>query len=166
MDKYYYLASQLPFLRFADRTHLDSKSFLKEAEKWLCVGDFSILSGVNLNDFSLKPQDPTVLKAYKEFELGLRESFSLWRKSRKEGSEERVSAFPLSLVKEGTPLEAETRLLHWRWKFIEEKEEGHYFDLTFLIIYLLKLQILERLFTFDKEKGRKKFEELCKVSYA
>jgi hypothetical protein len=33
-------------------------------------------------------------------------------------------------------------------------EVGHYFDLALLIIYALKLQLLERIHKFDEEKGK------------
>ena len=56
------------------------------------------------------------------------------------------------------PLEIERRLLHLRWNFLEEQEIGHFFDLHFLIIYYLKLQLLQRLFSFDKQKGKVRFE--------
>ena len=50
-----------------------------------------------------------------------------------------------------------------RWEFIEQEEAGHYFDLDFLILYFLKLQILERLVSFDKKKGQDRFESLTKI---
>ena len=64
----------------------------------------------------------------------------------------------MALLKEGNPLEIEKKLLLHRWELIEEKEKTHYFDLGFLILYYIKLQILRRLSLFDKEEGRQVFE--------
>ncbi|MBU2250847.1 MAG: DUF2764 domain-containing protein, partial [Candidatus Omnitrophica bacterium] len=64
------------------------------------------------------------------------------------------------VVDNSSPLEAERKLLLLRWNFIQEQESGHHFDLTWLILYFLKLQILERLFSFDKDKGLVLFDQL------
>ena len=61
------------------------------------------------------------------------------------------------------PLEIEKEILLLRWNFLEDQEMGHFFDLSFLIIYYLKLQILERLFSFDKERGKERFENYSLV---
>lgn len=163
MDRYYYLASQLPFLVFGLRPSLKREVFLEEVKKWVRGKEFSILSCLDLNDFRVKEEDPPILKEYKKFELGLRKDVSLWRKVKKEGGEFNPEVIPKDILKDADPLEAEKRLLRLRWEFIEERQLGHYSDLEFLILYFLKFQILERLFTFDKEKGKEKFKEICEV---
>jgi len=66
---------------------------------------------------------------------------------------------PIQIIQEGkNPLEIEKRLMRAQWDFLEEQEIGHFFDLDFLIIYYLKLQILERMFSFNKEKGQQNLE--------
>ncbi|OQX85433.1 MAG: hypothetical protein B6D55_07450 [Candidatus Omnitrophica bacterium 4484_70.2] len=94
----------------------------------------------------------------------LRQKLASLRKALKKGQDYSLPEILKSLGKEDTPLEIEKYLLQLRWRFIEEKEVGHYFDLSFLILYFLKIQILERLFTFNKEKGKVKFNLLCKVN--
>jgi len=131
----------------------------------LAPSDYSILSGISLDDFSPTAEDAPILKEYKLFESKLRHELAFWRKSRQEKSDFKPETFPISIVREANPLEAEKKLLLLRWDFIEDNEEGHYFDLTFLIVYLLKIKILEKLSTFNKEKGAKKFQEVCKVNY-
>ena len=59
--------------------------------------------------------------------------------------------------------EVEKKLLEWRWNFIEELSTYHYFDLEFLVLYLLKLQILEKLSLFDKERGLEKFKKTISI---
>jgi len=51
--------------------------------------------------------------------------------------------------------EAEKSLDEARWKFLDELSFGHYFDLDILIVYVLKLLLLERwgkINTADKTK--------------
>jgi len=158
MDKYYYFVSQLPFLTFGQESYVDRESFLEQARKWLSAKDFSSVSSVNLDDFYSQAGDNEILVNYKNFEKALREEIAFFRKSE---SYVRTS-FNLNL-NEGTPLEIERSLLRLRWKFIESLEEGHFFDLEILILHFLKIQVLERLFTFDKKKGAVIFDKLCEV---
>jgi len=60
------------------------------------------------------------------------------------------------------PLLMEKKFEEKKWILLEEREYGHHFDLEVLIIYLLKLQILERLATFDDKKGEATFEKLVR----
>jgi len=160
MDKYYYFVSQLPFLTFGEESYIDRKRFLDEAGKWLSDKDFSMISGVSLNNFYPEDGDNEVLAKYKNFEMALREEIASFRKN-----ESRARATSLNLnLNEGTPLEIERALLHLRWEFIESLEEGHFFDLEILILHFLKIQVLERLLTFDREKGIAVFDKLCEVA--
>jgi hypothetical protein len=165
MDKYYYLVSQLPSLFFDRPASIRLADFLQEAEKWLSRRARSILSRVDFNDTALDGKVPQVLRDYKAFETDLRMDLAGWRKSQQDGGEYRPEHFPLSVVTEGTPLDVEKRLLRLRWDFIESLEGEHHFDLGFLVLYCLKLQILRRLSTFNREKGVEVFQEICKVAY-
>jgi len=159
MDKCYYFVSQLPFLIFGQESYIDRERFLDEAKKWLSGKDFSTISGVSLNDFYPRDGDNEVLAKYKNFERTLREGIASFRKNESRTG----TSFNLNL-NEGTPLEIERTLLHLRWEFIESLEEGHFFDLEILILHFLKTQVLERLLTFDREKGTAVFDKLCEVA--
>ena len=59
-----------------------------------------------------------------------------------------------------SPLAAED-ILNWeRWSYLEELELGHYFDTDKVLIYYLKLQLLTRIKSFNKEKGTEKFNNI------
>lgn len=159
MDKYYYFVSQLPLLIFGEKAYVGSENFLVEAQKWLSDKDLSAVLKVSINDFYTKGDDNKTLKKYKDFERSLREEIASFRSK---GNQE--IGFSNLNLREGTPLETEQRLLLLRWKFIEGLEEGHFFDLDILILYFLKLQVLERLLSFNKEKGIVRFDKLCEVA--
>lgn len=163
MDKHYYLISQLPTLYFDRETYLTVDLFLQEAAKWLAPAEYAMLAAVDINDVTIPRHCPAVLARYKEFERRVREDIASWRQAQRSGQDYKPSSFPASLLREGTPLEVEKRLLRLRWDFIEQQESEHHFDTDFLILYMLKLQILRRLFTFDKEKGMELFMRLCEV---
>jgi hypothetical protein len=163
MDKYYYLAAQLPFLEFDKKTTLGREDFLAQSRKWLTNSDYELLSRVDLDDFYSKPGDLGLLREYKDFERVLREEIASTREASSESGAKSKEVLKAQLL-EGSPLDVEKKLLRFRWEFIEEKGLDHYFNLQFLIFYCLKLQILERLFTFDKDKGTAVFDKLSEVN--
>jgi hypothetical protein len=163
MDKYYYFVSELPYLRFDTKPLIDREYFLEEAKKWLSQKDFATVSQVDINNFCYEKKDSPVVNKYKSFERNLRERLALIRKSLDKAKETKISEI-LGIDFNGSPLEIETQLLFLRWQFISEQEKDHYFDLDTLIFYFLKLQILKRLFIFDKDKGTAAFDELCGVN--
>lgn len=163
MDKHYYFVSQLPTLFFDGEAGIALEAFQAEGEKWLSDREQNILSRVSIEDADAAEGDPGALLDYKEFEFALRTELALWRKTRGTDQEYRPSRFPVSIVRDSTPLEAERELLKLRWNYIENEAPAHHYDLEFLIFYCLKLQILRRLFTFNKEEGLKTFQNLCEV---
>lgn len=65
---------------------------------------------------------------------------------------------------DNSPLAGEDTLNRARWSFLDDLETGHHFDMEKLVVYFLKLQLLERKASFDKEKGAEKFEEIIRMS--
>jgi len=163
MDKYYYFVAQLPLLFFDKESLLKMEDFLEEGEKWLSQRDFAILKKVNINDTTICSDDPIVLKNYKKFEKLFRTDIMEWRKAKKINQEYKTITFPVSIIKDGNPLQIEKNLILLRWNFIEEKESDHHFDLDYIILYYLKLQLLRRLKSFDKEKGLEKFKQFTEI---
>ena len=164
MDKYYYLTASLPLLKFTEAPLITREDFTAEAEKWLSGEDFFILSKVDINNFFQDYKDRPLLKQYKEFEYSTRDELALFRTARRQNIEYKMRKDLSGIIQEDiNPLEIERKLLLLRWNFLEEQEIGHCFDLDFLIIYYLKLQRLERLASFNKEKGKEIFENFSKV---
>lgn len=163
MDKYYYFVAQLPTLFFDREPLITIEDFLAEGEKWMGSRDYALLSRVEMSRTVPDGGDPEALQRYKAFEFGLRHELALWRRTRGTDQEYRPLGFSLSALREGTPLDGERRLLRWRWDYLDEEERRHHFDLERLILYFLKLQILRRLLSFDKEEGLKTFQTLCEA---
>jgi hypothetical protein len=61
------------------------------------------------------------------------------------------------------PLDAELILNKARWEYLEMLEAGHYFDLGKLIIYFLRLQILQRKAQINTEKGKAVFGDVYSI---
>lgn len=164
MDKYFYLISQLPSLTFDKSSYMTTDLFLEEAEKWLDGRDFKLLSKIELGSIDLVKQFPGSLQTYQKVENEFRNEVAAYRKANKEDLDYKPSLFPTSTLKEGNPLEIEKKLLFFRWQLIEEMEVEHHFNLAFIMLYYLKLQILQKLAQFDKQKGMEKFQKVSKVT--
>ncbi|MDP8233791.1 MAG: DUF2764 family protein [Candidatus Saelkia tenebricola] len=164
VDKYYYLISQLPYLVFGSQDFLNKENFLEQASKWLNKCDFEFLVDLNIGNTFFDNSEDTVIKEYKQFEYSIQETIAKYRTALKKDEDYQLREPLKSVLTEGSPLEVEKKLLYLRWCFIEEIQSTHFFDFGFLILYMLKIQILERLAVFDKEKGRVVFNELSKVS--
>lgn len=164
MDKYYYFVAQLPMLFFGREAGISKSGFLDEAKKWLGPKDYALLLQLDLEKMTSKLMGNSVVKQYTAFEARLREEIVNWRKARLRNLDYKPESIPVSVLKEGTPLEVEKKLLQLKWDLMDQMEREHDFDIGFVILYYLKLQIIDRLFTFNKEEGLEKFQKLYEVN--
>jgi len=191
MDRYYYLLSELPYLKFNQKPGINKDAFLQEVAKWLSDKDLELLVSADINPFSPEflsclqqgsnnrresekvsfrnfnnfndyNNRMAVINEYQCFEEKLRDELAGYRRDSRDGLNKTGQILNPSLI-EGNPLEIERKLLFLRWKFIEEQETGNNFNLEMVVLYFLKLQILERLYTFNKQKGENAFKSLCNV---
>lgn len=164
-NKYYYLVASLAYLEFEKPLPISREEFLSECKKWLDESDFKKLVGISINDIEIRPEDPAIIKEWKSFDLTLRKDLGEIRRMRKKSLHERIPTRLMDVFDEPTPLLMERKLEKKRWDFIEEKEFGRHFDIDTLVLYFLKLQILERLAAFEEEKGKARFERLSEVAH-
>lgn len=164
MSNHYYFIAQLPSLIFGREAPITIEYFQAEADKWLSDREWKALNAVDIARFSLHGNDHAVVKKYLEYELRIRTDIAQWREARKSDLEYKPSTLPSSVLKEGTPLEVEVKLMELRWSFIDEMMRDMHFEFGYLILYYMKLQLLQRFFTFDREKGLEKFQKLYEVN--
>ncbi len=160
---YPYLLAQLPSLRFSDTEFPSSLSFLEQAEKWLTENEFFVLQSADINDCFAKDHSMELLKEWSGYEHELRKDLASYRESHRLGHDHKTNMFPTSYVKDENPLQAEIKILQLRWNFLAERRHTHYDDLHALVIYSLKLQILERKASFNAEVGRTRFDKLTDI---
>jgi len=164
-NKYYYLVASLPRLEFGEHSPISKATFLAECEKWLSPTDLDNIKAIDINNLEITAEDNALVKEWKAFDAGFRTEIKGVREARRRSSGEKISASLKIIFNESTPLLKEKKILEKRWEFLEEGEFGYHFDINVLVLYFLKLQILERLEMFDKEKGKEVFEKLCEVTY-
>lgn len=159
MDKYYYLLAQLPFLRFGGEAGLSREEFFYQSEKWLEQGDLNKLKRADISYAGGRTPNLRVLREYACFEKKIREEIGKYRAARKKQQEYQPFETKEILADEN-PLKREIKLMSRKWMFIEEMERDHVFDLSALALYFLKLQILWRMASFNRERGIKEFARL------
>jgi hypothetical protein len=168
LSSYYFTVSSLPYLRFEDPPPLSLDAFHTVCVQWLKPTDYRLVSNASLADLSDTHPTCPVLERWREWEISLRDELVKLRAARLGVDPFRYlvpSSFVIGsaeLAQEASgmvnPLEAEGLLNRARWRILEELEVGHYFDVERLVVYSLKLQLLERKALYERERGREKFE--------
>lgn len=172
MGQYYFTAASLPLLTIDAKPAITVEDFLGTCELHVSKRDYRIL----INSSIKVPDNEDALhgaaKDCWNWEKSLRNELAKLRAQKMEiSSDEYIRPGEVAFdthriateaVKIESPLEAENYLNIARLAYLDSLSVGHYFDLTFLVIYYLKLQILNRISNFDSEKGYLKYQEIYK----
>jgi len=171
MSLYFYFSASLPMLEFRTPSTLSLEKYLEDAQRLLPQKDFNAI------EQALEP-DPQVSRR-SVYPL-VREWGQLNHRMCNQGAYVRAASAkkdPASFVrgkyevdsalvdlfhqadKADNLLQGELLVDEYRWKILDELEQGHFFDLENLIIYALRLQILERQEKMTSVKGKQKLEE-------
>jgi hypothetical protein len=169
LTQHYYLVASLPMLLFDDPPPFSSQAWLDRCREQVGEGDYALLSRIAFDTLSPRPGDHDVWQAYSSWETALRNELAGQRAQYLGLSPDpflRHAPFYAgvpALVKEalgaGTPKAVEIALDRRRWFYLEELETGTQFDLGRLIVYRLKLLLLERKDLFRPEPGLAAFTE-------
>ena len=164
-NKHYYLVASLPFLSVGEPA-ISAEEFLEECGKWLSEDELRVLKAASMEAPGEGAACGEALGEWKRFDDRLRKDLAGRRRRRKEGKEHESSASEevKRVFEGGTPLEKEKILAQARMDFIESMTGKYFFDLNWLVLYYLKVQIMERLSVFDKDKGEERFYKLCEVT--
>jgi hypothetical protein len=163
---FYYLIASLPFLEMKKDLQISVDSFVEEAEKWLSPKEHARLMGSSIVTEEENIEREDIVSRWQSFDGKLRIQFKKIREKKAEGlaigkPDKEIE----SIMREQDPLQREIMLAQKKITFLEDREQGHDFDLEAVIIYYLKLVIIQRIQSFDKEKGQQVFLHLCEVKY-
>lgn len=170
MDQYYYAVSSLPFLDFNNSPAIRFDEFISICRSALTQKDFEIISKLSITNLKTMDSAITVLDRWKSWEGTLRNEIAKLRSAALGidsasytydiESNSEAPGIARNAYKQDTPLLAEEDLDKARWRFLDELEHGHHFDLEKLIVYSLRLQILERKGMFTTENGNVNFQKI------
>ena len=161
----YYLVSSLPLLRFGKNPAMPTQDFLPECKKWMSPQEYRVLQKADIDSSKVLVDTNPILTQWRMQDSFLRDDLSRARHIAQNTSGEKLPVSMLSVFAQETPLLMEKEFARKQWYVLDELELGHYFDINILIVYFLKLQILERFATFNKDEGMKVFNSACEVVY-
>jgi len=167
LSRYYFTVASLPLLRLEEPPELTLERFLEMCEPWLSPSDYRMVLEARLDDPADGGTASQVLRQWRAWERALRNALVLIRAQRLDQDPFEhlteapyvfgVAALAQEALAAGNPLEAEETLLRARWSILEELESGHFFDADRLVVYSLKLQLLQRRALLEAERGRERF---------
>lgn len=162
MASYYYLIASLPELRADGEMPLTYEEFLT-----LCQGNVSESDYELLKNLTLDSKEGPLVSEWSNFygmltkELNYQRSINLGKSYStaydKDGLIAQVAASALSAK---NPLEAERILLEYEFENLDSLVGLHMFDDHVLFGYAIKLKLLERLTSFEQDKGKAEFQTL------
>ncbi|MFA5092388.1 MAG: DUF2764 family protein [Candidatus Omnitrophota bacterium] len=155
MSSYYvYLISSLPLLNFSSHMPFSLEEFFAKCQN--LVPEVDILRLRNVSSGILDISAAGILKDWLNFDTALKNELVRIRAKDKKIDPEKyvrlpdfpqahISVIALSAHRHNLyALEAEKILDQERWNYLDQLTLGHYFDFEALLIYALKLKILER----------------------
>jgi len=167
LSQYYFTVASLPSLDLSVTPQISMDQFIEVCRSTLSPEDLEVVESAAIDSFPADC-DNAVLNRWMTFEQSLRnELVKLRAPGMGVDSEKYVRRFiddtttpaiASAAFKTDDPLKAEEYLDTARWNFLEELEVGHVFDIERIIIYSLKLQILERRKLFTIQKGKDNFQ--------
>lgn len=170
---YYYFVASLPTLSFEKPANILYAAFLKDAQQHLDPGDFDLLDRAVLEAIDSQGAHP-FLDQWTDLNRRLKNEIVRFR-AKKFGQDpgeftQGDGYVPLDVVerlgqimKIPNPLQAEKAIDQLRWEKLDEYSVGHSFDLEVLMVYGLKLQILDRYHVIHSGQGEDAFERYHQV---
>lgn len=152
---YIYLISSLPMLRFGMKAPFSFDKFLAGCRRLMPDYDAGILASVVASWEDPHNAKNPVLKKWYAFDMALRNELVKIRAARKKTDPVRyirrdgyadpsISHIAINAYRARSILDGEKALDQERWRFLDELSFSHYFDIEALLVYALKLLILEK----------------------
>lgn len=151
MSNLVYLMCSLPSLKFGQVPPITMGEFTEDAKSQLSAKHFKKLEPVDIYR-STDSEGKVSLKSIADMLEDMKEDISELRSAKAQRRTPSLMRLPLSVVN-ANPLEREKLIMQWQWEELDTIVAGKTFTLTEVMVYKLRLQILDRLNSFDKERG-------------
>ena len=135
-----------------------------EAEKFLPPSLFYIFQKINLKNIheeAFQKNRSKVLSAFSKFTFEFKKEIKARRTSQNINEKKTANSDIEKIIGDGTPLEKEIQIMKYQWGKLEEISVGHFADVEALFTYKIKLIILLRWWSFNKENGFEKFTQMA-----
>lgn len=175
MDRYYYFISSLPVLNMEGKIPLSMDAFLDESRRLLTDKDCQIVERM-IEGIAIE-EGLVVLKEWQAFQnllanMNVQLCATQSKKNphdyiRGEYYENAIIQNLLSqIAKSNNLLENEKLIDKARWDFLDQIEVGHYFDLDKVIVYALKLKIMDRYAQMEAYKDEEFLKDNSGAEYS
>ena len=149
MSNVVYLMTSLPSLTFGQAPPISMEEFQYDAENQLSARHFKTLESV---DMQLMNASGKGMKKIAALLSGVQNDLSEARSAKLQNRQPGLGIMPKAVLA-GNPLQREQNILRWQWEELDSIEAGKTFTMTEVLVYKLKLQILQRMHLFDDTKG-------------
>lgn len=143
-----YLMTSLPSLSLGQVPPITIDEFNDDAKRQLSARHFKALQSVDIQNLNTE----VGIKSISSFIKSIKEDLSEAREAKEQSRQVKTERMPNSVLL-GNPLEREMNIMQWQWEELQDIEAGKTFTLTEVLVYKLKLQLVERLYSFDENKG-------------
>lgn len=151
MSNMVYLMTSLPSLTFGQVPPITIDEFNRDAKYQLSARHFKRLQSVDIQKMdAAKGGLRNVISLLNDVQQDLSEI----RDAKAQKRQPKLERMPKTVLT-GNPLMREEQIMQWQWEELNTIEAGKTFTFTEVVVYKLKLQIISRLHSFDKEKGAK-----------
>ena len=168
-EAYYYLVSSLPLPRWEEPPPFTADAFIE-----LCSGHLTPVRNVQLQAVRLEPIQRFITPTYTEWaqwETYLRNALARRRAARLGIDAERWTqpeedAWPYlerrieEIFNASDPWARQMQLDLLRWQRLDELQSGHYFDFEALVVYKLRILLLEKRTHYTVEAGEEAFSNV------
>ncbi|MCU4154733.1 DUF2764 family protein [Carboxylicivirga sp. A043] len=151
MSNLVYLMCSLPSLKFGQVPPISMEEFTADAKSQLSAKHFKKLEPVDIYQ-ATDSEGKVSLKRIAVMLDEMKEDMAELRAAKAQRRTPGLTRFPVTVV-HANPLEREKLIMRWQWEELDSIVAGEAFTLTEIMVYKLRLQILNRLNSFDNERG-------------
>ncbi|WP_430812567.1 MULTISPECIES: DUF2764 family protein [unclassified Carboxylicivirga] len=151
MSNLVYLMSSLPSLSFGQVPPITMDEFTHDAKNQLSARHFKKLEAVDAYQMP-DAGGKHALQRFSRLINKMQEDISEIRTARVHKRTPGLAHLPRTVIT-ANPLEREKLIMRWQWEELDTIQAGEMFTLTDVMVYKLRLQILNRMNSFDAEKG-------------
>ncbi len=173
-NSYYYFAASLPMIDWEGKLPMPSEEFLLTARRILVEEDYTIIESLIRKDVDPRELSNPTACSWATFSRNFHNEIAWFRAKRAgqdpfqsihgdRGNEVFLKEAVQQASKMSNLMEAEKSLDKISWQFLDDLGASHYYDLEFLIVYGLKLKILERHEGYKSSKGKDFIDEVKEI---
>ena len=151
MSNLVYLMCSLPSLKFGQVPPISMDEFTNDAKEQLSAKHFKQLEPVDIYQVA-DSEGKAGLKSIGTMLGDCQEDISEIRTAKTQKRAPSLARLPQAVIN-ANPLEREKLIMRWQWEELDTIQAGEMFTFTEVMVYKLRLQILNRLNSFDKEHG-------------